>query len=203
MSRLPLSFYQRDTKMVARELLGKKLVRIYKGKRLSGIITEVEAYLGVHDKACHTFAGKRTARTESMYLAGGHTYVYLIYGIYNCLNVVSSVANCPEAVLIRAIEPIDGIETMKSLRRTENQKNLTTGPGKLTEALHIDRTMSDLNLKTSKELFIEKGILVKPSQIAKSPRIGVDYAGEHAELLLRFYLKNSVYVSKTQARSNK
>ena len=110
MNKLPLDFYRQKTAVVAKKLLGKTLVHIVNGQRISGIITETEAYLGTTDRACHTFGDRRTTRTEAMYLPGGHSYVYFIYGMYNCFNVVTRDEKSPEAVLIRALEPVDGIE---------------------------------------------------------------------------------------------
>src|SRR6516162_4916002 len=114
---LPHSFYQRDTVTVARELLGKKLVRIYRGRRLSGIIVETEAYLGEHDRAAHTFGLRRTLRNEAMYKEGGHAYVYFVYGMHFCINAVTKKKNEPEAVLLRAIECVEGLDTIRKLRK--------------------------------------------------------------------------------------
>ncbi len=196
---LPLEFYLRDTKKVAKELLGKTLVHVTKhGQRVSGRIVETEAYLGVIDLAAHTFGGRKTPRTQTMFMRGGHAYVYLIYGLHSCFNVVTREQGTPEAVLVRAIEPIDGIELMRK-RRTAAKKDtdLTSGPGKLCDALGIDRTCDAFEL-TDSPLFIEDAPLIKPSQIIASPRIGVDYA-KHATLWpLRFSLKNNAFVSKPQ-----
>lgn len=189
------SFYQRNTKAVARALLGKKLVRIYKGERLSGIITEVEAYMGIKDKAAHVYGGRRTLRTEAMYAAGGISYVYLIYGMYYCLNAVTEKKEVPQAVLVRSLEPLEGIKTMQALRKNSNIKNLTTGPGKLTQAMHITKSENGLSLG-SDALFIEEGITVSKSNIIKTTRIGVDYAGDHAAWPLRFYIKDNSFISK-------
>lgn len=190
-----LDFYQRKTIIVAQELLGKKLVRIYKGQRISGIITEVEAYLGVADKACHTYNNRRTARTEAMYLPGGHAYIYFIYGMHSCFNIVTEQKDVPEAVLIRSLEPVEGIELMKQFRNQTNLKNLTTGPGKLAQALQLTKELNG-SVLTSPELFLEEGSKISKSQIVKKPRIGVAYAEEHAEWPLRFYLKNNLFISK-------
>lgn len=195
MSKLKLSFYRRETKKVAHELLGKKLVRIYKGQRISGIITEVEAYLGVKDKAAHSYGDRRTPRTEIMYGEGGHAYIYFIYGMYNCFNVVTQTKEVPEAVLIRALEPLEGIELMKKFRQKENLKDLTTGPGKLAEAMHLTRELNGERLD-SKVLFIEDAEIIPGHHVVKKPRIGVDYAGTHALHPLRYYLKNNIYISK-------
>lgn len=197
-------FYQRDTTLVARELLGKRLVHIVNGKRLSGIITETEAYLGSKDRGCHTFGNKKTKRTESMYLPGGHSYVYLIYGMYDCLNVVTQKEDIPEAVLIRSLEPDEGLMIMAENRKQktfdpENKKHLwslTTGPGKLAQALKITRNHNEL-LLTDNQLFIEDvGIKIKPSQIIASPRIGIDYAQEAKHWELRFTIKDNFFISR-------
>lgn len=190
-----MPFYRRDTKTVAHELLGKRLVRIYKGQRISGIITEVEAYLGVKDKAAHSYGDRRTGRTEVMYGDGGHAYIYFIYGMYHCFNVVTQKKEVPEAVLVRALEPVEGIELMKKFRQKEKLIDLTTGPGKLAEALHLTRELNGKKLD-SDILFIEDAEPAAKSKVVKKPRIGVDYAGAHAKHPLRFYLKDNPYVSK-------
>ena len=180
--KLPAKFYQRKTLAVAKELLGKTLVHIHKGKRLSGKIVEVEAYLGVKDKAAHTYGDRRTKRTEAMYKAGGHAYIYFIYGMYDCINAVTGKEGVPEAVLIRALEPADGVANC-------------SGPGKLCRALNIKSKQSGVSLQ-SDELFIEDGPSVKKSQIMKRPRVGVSYAEDHAQWPLRFYIKGNAYISK-------
>lgn len=197
MAVLDLSFYQRKTEIVARELLGKKLTRIFNGHRLSGIITEVEAYLGIQDKACHTYGDRRTPRTEAMYEAGGHAYIYFIYGMHHCFNVVTEKNGVPEAVLIRALEPVEGLSWMKKFRKTQAIKNLTTGPGKLAQALQLTKELNG-QLLSSKDLFIEYADRVPASEIVRCPRIGVSYAGDHAAWPLRFYLKESPYISKRE-----
>jgi DNA-3-methyladenine glycosylase len=195
MAKLKMSFYRRDTKRVAEELLGKILVRVYRGQRISGMITEVEAYLGVKDKAAHSYGDRRTARTEIMYGEGGHAYIYFIYGMYNCFNVVTQTKEIPEAVLVRALEPLEGIELMKKFRQKEHLKDLTTGPGKLAEALHLTRELNGEKLD-SKVLFIEDAGKISRAQLVKKPRIGVDYAGAHALHPLRYYIKNNIYISR-------
>jgi DNA-3-methyladenine glycosylase len=195
MEKLKMSFYRRDTKIVAKELLGKTLVRVYKGRRIAGIITEVEAYLGVKDRAAHSYGDRRTPRTEIMYGEGGHAYIYFIYGMYYCFNVVTQTKEIPEAVLVRALEPVEGIELMKKFRQKEHLKDLTTGPGKLAEALHLTRELNGEKLD-SKVLFIEDSLPVPKNLIIKKPRIGVDYAGAHALHPLRYYIKNNIYISR-------
>lgn len=193
--KLPVNFYQRDTVTVAKNLLGQTLVHIVNGERLSGIITEVEAYLGAKDKACHSYNNRRTSRTEVMYCKGGVSYIYFIYGMYYCFNVVTQMGGVPEAVLIRALEPVDGIETMKSFRKQNSVLNLTTGPGKLTQALALTKSDNNVSL-TSNTLFIEKGKTVESPDIVEASRIGVNYAEDHALWPLRFYIKNHKYISK-------
>lgn len=193
--KLPGSFYEQKTETVAQKLLGKKLVHIYKGQRISGLITETEAYLGLTDKACHSFGGKKTDRLSSMYLHGGHAYVYFIYGMYFCFNVVTRTCDHPEAVLIRSLQPLEGIAQMEVFRRQTNLKNLTTGPGKLCQALHINKELDQMSL-TSKNIFIEDGFSVPKKNIVAKPRIGINYAEEAIDWPLRFYIKDNPYISK-------
>lgn len=187
MKPLPLKFYRRDTNQVAQELLGQKLCHVYKGKLTSGLIIETEAYLGIDDPACHTYRGRNTDRVKSMYQPGGFSYVYFIYGMHFCFNVVTQTPDHPEAVLIRALHPLDGIEIMKKRRNTALEKNLCSGPAKLCQALAIDRSCDGLSLK-GPQIWIEKNIpftkIKKHLQI--TPRIGIDYAGEAKEWPLRF-----------------
>jgi DNA-3-methyladenine glycosylase len=187
MTKLPKKFFQQDTTKLARALLGKRLVRVYRGKRISGIIVETEAYLGKKDPAAHTFGGRRTERNRSMYLDGGHAYVYFIYGMHYCVNVVSKKKEEPEAVLIRALAP------------EENISRSTNGPAKLCEALHITKKQDGLALfaGASKELFIEDtGLKISRKEIVTRSRVGVDYAGEAALWPLRFYLLGNAHISR-------
>lgn len=195
---VPLEFHQRDTTQVARELLGKILVRIDdQGRRISGRIVETEAYIGVDDRACHAFGERRTARTAPLYLVGGHSYVFLVYGMHYCFNVVTRERDNPQAVLIRALEPLEGIELMRERRKNPKREiDLTNGPGKLCLALGID-TRLDAHLLDKKPLFIEDdGTEIVDSKIIASPRIGVDYAGEAAAWPLRFSVEANPFVSK-------
>jgi DNA-3-methyladenine glycosylase len=194
-SKLPPEFYLQRTEIVARKLLGQRLVHIYKGKRLSGIITETEAYLGLKDKAAHSYHGKKTPRTQTMYLEGGHAYIYLIYGLYYCFNVVTGNNQRPEAVLIRAVRPEDGIQTMHRFRKTKDIHKLTTGPAKLCQALHIERAQNAQSLQSS-TLFIEPAITISSRQIMARPRVGIDYAEEAVHWPLRFYIKDETFISK-------
>lgn len=175
--------------------MGKKLVRTYKGKRISGIITETEAYLGLIDKGCHSYGGKITERLKTMYLDGGHAYVYFIYGMYYCFNVVTRTHAHPEAVLVRALEPLEGIDLMRSFRQQDNLKNLTTGPGKLAQALKITKEQNGLSLLED-QIFIEDHIKIPASKIISRPRIGIDYAEEAKDWPLRFYIKDNQFISK-------
>lgn len=186
--KLPLRFYRRDTTAVARELLGCRLVHIVNGQRLSGRIIETEAYLGLTDRACHSYGGRKTERVKSMYLAGGHAYVYFIYGMHFCFNVVTRGAREPEAVLIRALEPEEGVAEMRRRRRIALDRDLANGPGKLCQALAIDRSCDGADL-THDILFIEHGLPQEAESLAISERVGIEYAGEAAMWPLRFQLK--------------
>ena len=182
--------------------MGCTLVHHSQGKRLAGRIVEVEAYLGIRDRAAHTYGGRRTDRVRSMYLEGGHAYVYFIYGMHFCLNVVTHKEDVPEAVLIRAIEPLEGIETMRALRRVKNDRDLANGPGKLCQALAIGRECDGLLLDEESGLYIERGPKVDTKLIKAGPRIGVDYAGPAALWPLRFTINDSKSV-RDKARSRR
>jgi DNA-3-methyladenine glycosylase len=194
--KLPAKFYDRDTKIVAKELLGQRLVRIINGKRLAGIIVETEAYLGVKDPAAHTFGGRRTPRNEVMYGHGGFAYIYFIYGLHFCLNAVTRVAGRPEAVLIRALEVTEGFDEIRKWRKVKHPKLLANGPAKLCDAFKISRDLNGASLQED-PLFIESTKMILFSrQVAKVPRIGVDYAGKAALWPLRFYIKGNLFISK-------
>jgi DNA-3-methyladenine glycosylase len=198
MKKLPLSFYQRNNVLqIAKELLGKILVTKWDGIETSGRIVEVEAYNGIIDKASHASGGRRTHRNEIMYGDGGFAYVYLCYGIHHLFNVVTNKKETPHAILIRALEPIKGIDVM--LERTGKQKldnTLTRGPGNVSKALAISFKQHSGYSLLSKELFIaEDGFMLNKKNIAASPRIGVDYAGEDAKLPYRFFIKGNPFVS--------
>lgn len=195
--KLPPSFYNRSTKTVAKELLGKRLVRVTdQGVRLSGLIVEVEAYLGIKDKAAHTFGRRRTPRNEVMWGEGGIAYVYFIYGIHYCLNAVTRSHGQPEAVLIRALQCEEGLEVIRARRKVKNEIHYASGPGKLCQALGIDRSLNGISLQ-SDNLFIENtGLKIPTSRIVATSRIGVDYAGKAKDWPLRFYIKGNKAVSK-------
>lgn len=184
---LPRDFFSRDARLVAPELLGKKLVRTYAGQRLEGLIIEAEAYLGEGDTGSHASRG-RTPRNSIMFGEPGHAYVYLIYGMYQLLNVVTSPSGEAGAVLIRALHPLQGREWMEKLRGGSRQ--LTNGPGKLCRALDIGREFNGWDLTLGQELWIEPHTTPSPEEIQTGPRIGIDYAlPEHRDALWRFWWK--------------
>ncbi|PHA02534.1 3-methyladenine DNA glycosylase [Bacillus pseudomycoides] len=201
----PLSWYEGDTLDVAKRLLGHKLVHVVDGVKRSGIIVEVEAYKGPDDKAAHSYGGRRTERTDIMFSTPGHAYVYLIYGMYHCFNIITAPEGVPQGVLIRALEPVEGIEEMKQARYgktdiTKSQfKNLTNGPGKLCKAMGITLEQKGL-LLTSDELYIEKvpndKHLSHTYNITAGPRINIDYAEEAVHYPWRFYFQDHPFVSK-------
>lgn len=179
---LPRSFYDRDVETVARALLGKQIVHVVDEVPRIGRIVETEAYLGPHDLAAHSARG-RTPRTEVMFGPPGHAYVYLIYGIHHCLNVVTEAADRASAVLIRALEPVRNIGTS------------TKGPGRLCRALGIDRSLNGHDLLSADFFLCEEGAGT-PFETVSRPRIGVDYAGEWAAKPLRFYIAGNPFVSR-------
>jgi DNA-3-methyladenine glycosylase len=194
--RLRRNFFARETQLVAHELVGKLVIRMWKNQKIIGRITEVESYVGENDLASHAARG-RTLRTELMFGPAGYAYIYLIYGMYDCFNIVTDKTNVPAAVLLRALEPLEGIEYMMSRRHVTDERLLTTGPGKLTQALAITRQLNGEDLVTSQRLFIaDDGLRVTDADIATSPRIGVDYAGASALLPWRYFLKRSLFVSR-------
>ncbi len=170
---LPRSFYEHDTLTVARQLLGKRLVHIQQGQRLAGLITETEAYCGEKDLGCHAKAG-RTPRTEVMYGPAGVSYVYFTYGMHWLFNTVTRPAGQPEAVLVRAIVPVEGVEVIAERRGHQPHKRWTDGPAKLTQALGIDGRHNNLDLTTQKAaIFIEEGPSIPDKWVETSPRIGL------------------------------
>jgi DNA-3-methyladenine glycosylase len=183
MRKLSRDFYDRDTVAVAQELLGKCLVRRSEGVERVGRIVEAEAYLGPHDLAAHSSKGL-TPRTRTMFGPPGHAYVYLIYGMHHCMNVVTQAEGIASAVLLRALEPVNNIE------------GRTQGPGLLCRAMHIDKRLNGHDL-TSDDFFVADDGFPARFRIARRPRIGVDYAGYHwARRLLRFYIDGNLYVSR-------
>ena len=198
MRKLGIDFYQRSNVLtIAKELLGKVLVTKWDGIETSGRIVEVEAYNGIIDKASHASGGRRTQRNEVMYGKGGVAYVYLCYGIHHLFNVVTNEQETPHAILIRALEPLKGIDTM--LKRTNKKQldhTLTRGPGNVSKALGISFKLHSGHSLLSKDLFIaEDNFVLNKKEVASSPRIGVDYAGDDANLPYRFYIKGNPFVS--------
>jgi len=182
MRKLPRAFYDRDTITVARDLLGKYLVHVARGVERIGRIVEVEAYLGPHDLAAHSARGL-TERTKVMFGPPGHSYVYMIYGIYFCMNVVTEREGHASAVLLRAVEPVANIEER------------TQGPGLLCRAMRIDKRLNGHDL-AGNNFYIAAPAKTEPVVVVKRPRVGVDYAGHWARRHLRFYIKGNPFVSK-------
>lgn len=196
-AKLPRDFYTRSNVLtVSRELLGKLLVvPDNQGRRISGKIVEVEAYRGPEDRASHAYGGRRTKRTETMYQLGGVAYVYFVYGMYNQFNVVTNVEETPHAILVRALEPVEGIELMRIRRHLHPDRNLTNGPGKLCLAMGIDRQLDKADL-LGERVWLEEFEKVPESRIARGPRIGIDYAQEWIEKPWRFWVKGNPFVSR-------
>lgn len=211
---LPREFYLADALTLSENLIGKTLVHRINGIELAGIITETEAYMGVIDRASHAYGGRRTERTKTMFLEGGHAYVYLIYGIYSCMNITANVDGNPEAVLIRGVYPITGEEEMyrayltKGRRKKSSPKafdelskkelfSIANGPGKLCVSMSIDRSLdkfdmtfeNSVNTNSSECGFFVRDDGYRAAEILRSPRIGIDYAGEAAEYPWRFTAK--------------
>lgn len=197
MKKLSVEFYKRnDVILIAKELIGKIIITCFNNQITSGRIVETEAYIGLTDKASHSFGGKRTARNEYMYAAGGTAYVYICYGMHNLFNVVTNKKDIPDAVLIRAVEPLKGIDIM--LERTGKLKpdnTLTKGPGNAAKALGISKIHSGINLRKQDICIVDDGSIIKPALIAASRRIGVESSGDASLKPYRFYVKGNPYVS--------
>ena len=194
----PLSrdFYARPSPVVAQECLGKILVLETEDGPMSGRIVETEAYLGIPDKAAHSYGGRRTVRNEVMYGPPGHAYVFLVYGLHDHLNLVTNAPGDPCAVLVRAVEPLFGEDRMRQRRSVEPLTALTSGPGKLCRAFGIDRRFNGHDLCCS-PLFLVDG--PAPARVARTPRIGVDYAGAWARRRLRFVDPDSRFLSRLRS----
>jgi DNA-3-methyladenine glycosylase len=192
--KLPRLFYEQKTIDVAKQLLGKYLVRKHPEGNTVGRIVETEAYIGPQDLACHASKG-RTARTEVMFGQAGHAYVYFIYGFYNMLNLVTEKQDYPAAVLIRAVEPVSGIDLMKRRREVNKLRDLASGPGKLCLAFAIDRSLNGADLCNG-VLYVEDRSEPTPKFNA-TPRIGVGYAGKWKDKRYRFLIRGSEFVSKS------
>lgn len=201
MPKLPFSFYQNDdVNALALQLLGKRLFTRLNGVVTGGIIVETEAYKGIEDKASHAYGGRFTDRTKVMYENGGLSYVYLCYGIHHLFNVVTGPEKTPHAVLIRGLEPLTGLELMMERRGMSVLKpNITAGPGALSKALGIDRLLNAKDL-SGEEIWIEDALPGwNLGEVVAGPRIGVDYAADHALLPWRYYVKGNKYVSKPRS----
>jgi DNA-3-methyladenine glycosylase len=197
MKKLPIQFYKgTDVLLIAKELIGKIVVTNFNGAITSGRIVETEAYIGLTDRASHSFGGKRTARNEHMYSAAGTAYVYICYGMHHLFNVVTNAVNIPDAVLIRAVEPITGIDAM--LKRTGKpglDNTLTKGPGNAAKALGISKGHSGVNLGKDEIYIADDGFEIEETTIGISRRIGVEGSGDAVLLPYRFYIKGNVFVS--------
>ncbi len=203
--RLTREFFTRDGITVAKELLGKVLVHETPLGAVRGIITETESYMGEEDKASHTYGGKRTGRTEPMYHNGGTSYVYLIYGMYRCMNIAAMTEGIPQAALLRSVVPADAEseKRMYALRMAGRKKqkdgkesvpeslkkHLADGPGRLCIAMHITKADNDIDLVESRTFYVTEGVFVPPEQICTGKRIGVAYAEEAAEYPWRFFIR--------------
>jgi DNA-3-methyladenine glycosylase len=201
--KLDYSFYNRpDVVRVAKDLLGKILVTKIDGVRTAGRIVETEAYAGIIDRASHAYNGRRTARTEVMYQEAGTAYVYFCYGIHYLFNVVTNKKDIPHAILIRALEPLEGIEMM--MKRTGKKKldsTLTRGPGNVAKALGLNTSHSGVSLLGDKVFIAKDDFKLSKKDVGTTSRIGVDYAGEDAKLLYRFFIKGNEYVSGKKRES--
>ena len=195
MSKLKKQFFKQETTKVAVDLLGCTLVRVTdKEVVLRGRIVETEAYLGLQDNCCHSFGGRRTERTKIMYCSGGYTYIYFTYGMHHCFNIVTSVAERPEAVLIRALEPMQGVSEMQKNRSQQDIKNLTNGPGKLCQAFDICKKLSGKSLEGD-NLYVERGKKIPREKIKISERIGLSPVQSACYWPLRFYIADNPFVS--------
>jgi DNA-3-methyladenine glycosylase len=205
--RVSKEFFARDTLLVAKELLGKVLVREFNGITLKGRIVETEAYIGSIDKACHAYGGKRTPRVEPLYGEPGIAYVYFIYGMYYCFNIITKEKGSPEGVLIRAVEPLEGLDVISELRFKKSfkeltntqKKNLTNGPSKLCMAFGITKENTWDDLTENENLYVEEASMqyyINDFDVVETTRIGIDYAEEAKDFLWRFYIKGNKYISK-------
>ncbi|HWQ79551.1 MAG TPA: DNA-3-methyladenine glycosylase [Anaerovoracaceae bacterium] len=201
---LSREFYNRDSLIVAREILGKVLVHEIYGQKVSAKIVETEAYMGIGDKAAHSYGGKRTSRVEVMYGGPGFSYIFFVYGMHYCFNIVTREEGNPQAVLIRAVEPVEGLDIMAQNRfgkaytqlSKSQMRNLTNGPGKLCQALFIDKSLNGEDLCGGR-LYVKEGENEKLN-IVSAKRIGIDYAEEAKDNFWRFYIEDNEYVSVRQ-----
>jgi DNA-3-methyladenine glycosylase len=196
--KLPESYYHNpDAVALSRDLVGKYLFTCIDGELTGGYIVETEAYTGLNDKAAHSYGGKVTPRTKTMYMQGGVSYVYLCYGIHEMFNIVVAEEGQPHAILIRAVQPTEGLDIMMRRRNLDTPKpNITKGPGSVAKALGISRKINAMSLQSDVIWVEDRGLTFPDEELAAGPRIGVDYAGEDALLPYRFYVKGNIYVSK-------
>jgi DNA-3-methyladenine glycosylase len=196
--KLPETYYQSaDVVALSRDLLGKYSFTCIDGITTGGYIVETEAYNGIIDKASHAYGNRKTSRTQPMFMQGGISYVYLCYGIHEMFNIVTSVEGQPHAILIRAINPTEGVELMQLRRNMPVVKsNITSGPGSVAKALGISRKINAVSLQSDVIWIEDRGLSFQDSEITAGPRIGVAYAAEDALLPYRFYVKGNIYVSK-------
>jgi len=195
MNILPRQFYERETTKVAQDLLGKILVREIGNQRITGRIVETEAYAGFDDKASHAHKGQ-TPRNSILFGPAGFAYVYFTYGLHHLFNIVTEDVNFPSAVLVRAIEPISGIEIIRENRPGRDYHELTSGPAKLTKALKIDKCFNGIDVTIEDDIWVEEGEEVLKSRIVSAPRVGVGYSEECRYWPWRFYIKDNLFVSK-------
>jgi len=193
--RLGRAFYARDTLCVARELLGQRLVRLHDGVRLAGRIVETEAYVGRHDVACHAVPGP-TARNAVMFGPAGHAYVYFVYGMHHCFNIVTEIEGFGSAVLVRALEPIEGIEMMQQHRGGRIGAAIANGPAKLCYALRIDRALNGADLVAGDQLWVEADASIPDIAVARGPRVGVRGDERALRAPWRFWIAGTPFVSR-------
>jgi len=190
-------YHSADVVALSKDLIGKYLFTCIDGATTGGYIVETEAYNGVIDKASHAFGNKQTPRTKTIFMQGGIAYVYLCYGIHEMFNIVTSVEGQPHAILIRAIEPTDGLDVMLYRRNmTALRPNITSGPGSVAKALGISRNINAFSLQSDTIWVEDRGLIIPDESIAAVPRVGVSYAGDDALLPYRFYVKGNPFVSK-------
>lgn len=196
-STLPEHFYlSKDVVKLSQKLLGKVLLTQIDGQKVAGRIVETEAYRGPTDKASHAYGNRCTERTKTLFEAGGISYIYLCYGIHHLFNVVTAPKGVPHAVLIRALEPLEGIETMIKRRNINQLKRLSSGPGKLSKALGLNREFDAISLQSPKLWIEDRGLNPRRSEVVASARLGIDYAEEHKDLPWRFYIKDNPFISQ-------
>lgn len=192
--KLSREFYSQNGIELAKALLGKVLVHESEEGITKAIIVETESYMGVIDAAAHSYKNKKDGRCNVQYNEGGYAYIYLIYGMYNCMNIVANKENIPEVALLRALEPLEGIELMEQRRKNAKYKMLLNGPGKLCQGMGITKEHYGLDLCNSK-LYLEEPVSPRDFEIEASKRINIDYAGEAKDYLWRFTMKNNPYIS--------